>query len=112
MKAGDLTKRAAFQSRIANDDGFGNEEGGWGPVLFTRWCHVLFMRGSEAVIASRLQGRQPVIITVRSDRQTRTIEPEMRCTIDGRAYNIREFPRPSDDRAFLSFLAESGVAEG
>lgn len=112
MKTGDLSRRATFQARVTIDDGYGNQVGGWGPDLFTRWCHVLFMRGSEAVIAGRLQGRQAVIITVRSDTATRGITAEMRCVIDGRAYNVRELPRPTDNRQFLEFMAESGVADG
>lgn len=112
METGKLTNRASFQKRIPHDDGYGNEIGGWGEILFTRWCHVRFLRGGEAVIASRLEGRQQLILTVRSDSHTSAITSDMRCVIDGRAYNIREFPRPSEDRQFLEFLAESGVADG
>jgi len=36
----------------------------------------------------------------------------MRCMVNGRTYNIREYPRPSDDRMMYEFLAESGVADG
>lgn len=112
MEIGDLTKRASFQRRTVDDDGYGNEIGAWSPTLFIRWCHVRFLRGGEAVMGSRLEGRQPVIVTVRNDSDTATVNSDMRCIIDGRPYNIREFPRPSDDRQFLEFLAESGVGDG
>lgn len=111
MFAGQLTYRARFQSRAEQDDGYGNTVSVW-QDLFTRWCNVRFLRGGEAVMASRLEGRQPVIITVRSCSQTRTITSDMRCIIDGRTYNVRELPRLSQDRAWVEFLAESGVADG
>lgn len=119
MRSGNLDRRAAFQSRTEIDDGYGNKVGAWPGELgvpdghnFIRWCNVRYLRGSEAVMASRLQGRQPVIVSVRRDPETDTITPDQRCLIDGRAYNIREFPRPSDNRMYLEFLAESGVANG
>lgn len=111
MQAGQLTHRAKFQRRAQQDDGYGNTVAVWRD-LFTRWCNVRFLRGGEAVLASRLEGRQPVIITVRSCSQTRAIDSDMRCIIDGRIYNVRELPRPSQDRLRLEFLAESGVADG
>ena len=106
-----LRDQAIFERRSNEQDGFGNYIGEWVPA-FTRWCSVNALRGGESVIASRLQGRQPVIVTVRNDPDTDTIEPEMRATIDGRTYNIREMPRLTEDRLYLEFLAESGVSDG
>ncbi|WP_211341190.1 phage head closure protein [Paracoccus methylarcula] len=113
-----MNKRATFQSRTQVDDGYGNKVGAWPGEQgvpdgydFIRWCNVRYLRGGESVMASRLQGRQPVIVTVRKDPSTDTITPDMRCLIAGRAYNIREFPRPSDNRLYLEFMAESGVAQ-
>lgn len=109
--AGKLDRRVTLSRRVEQSDGFGNMVGEWTPA-FSRWCNVRYLRGTEAVMAARLEGRQPVIVTVRKDSETDTIDPGMRATIDGRVYNIRELPRPSDDRLFLEFLAESGVADG
>lgn len=111
MMAGDLRDRATFERRLDELDGFGNTVSRWGQG-FTRWCHVRYLRGSEAIIAARLEGRQPVIITVRKDPQTDLVVPGMRCAVNGRFYNIREYPRPSDNRMTYEFLAESGVADG
>jgi SPP1 family predicted phage head-tail adaptor len=111
MQAGKLRDRVTFQSRRDEPDGFGNVVSTWAGD-FSRWCNVRYLRGSETVIAARLEGRQPVIITVRKDPQTDLVEPGMRCMVNGRTYNIREYPRPSDDRMMYEFLAESGVADG
>ncbi|MFC6197820.1 phage head closure protein [Ponticaulis profundi] len=105
-------KKAEFQSRTEVSDGAGNYVSAWGPTQFTRWCGIHYLRGSESVMASRLTGKRPVILTVRSDEQTASITPDMRCLIDGEAFNIREKPRPTEDRVWLEFLAESGVADG
>ena len=105
-----LDRSGGFQSATAGDDGYGNlVTSGWHDE-FTRPAAARFLKGGEAVMASRLEGKQPVIVTVRADSDTARITPEWRCLIDGRAYNIREFPRRSDNRLYLEFLAESGVA--
>lgn len=103
--------QAIFERRSNVQDGYGNHIGAWVPA-FTRWCSVKALRGGEAVIASRLQGRQPVIVTVRSDPETDQIDPEMRATINGRIYNVRELPRLTEDRLYLEFLCETGVSDG
>lgn len=105
-------ERAAFQAREKVSDGAGNYVSDWGDTLFTRWCSIHYLRGSESVMSSRLTGKRPVILKVRADAQTATITPDMRCVIDGEAFNIREKPRPTDDRVWLEFLAEGGVADG
>lgn len=106
-----LPDRITLERRTEQTDGYGNHIGAWVPA-FTRWCSVKALRGGETVIASRLQGRQPVIVTVRSDPETDQIDPEMRAAINGRVYNVREHPRLMDDRLYLEFLAESGVSDG
>ncbi len=111
MTAGHLDRRADFERRASLNDGYGNTEDAWAPT-FTRWCGVTYLKGGETVMGARLEGRQPVILTVRADPDTQAITPDMRAIIDGRAYNIREFPRPTKDRAYLEMAAESGVASG
>lgn len=69
------------------------------------------MRGGETVIAARLTGRSVMVARVRASTLTRGAKPEWRLT-DARAgtvYNIRDITL-SDDRAYLDFLCESGVA--
>lgn len=106
-----LPDRISLDRRSNEQDGFGNFIGEWAPA-FSRWCAVRALRGTETVLAARLEGRQPVIVTVRSDPETDQIDPEMRATINGRVYNVREHPRLTEDRLFLEFLAESGVSDG
>lgn len=119
MTAGRLTEHYAFQSRQTEDDGAGNEEGEW-ITRFTDRAGRLFLRGGEGVIAARLESRQPVVIRVRNSRRSREITADWR-VVDIRAgndeygqprvvFNIRETPKETDDRLFLEFLAEAGVA--
>lgn len=109
MKPGRMRQRVTFQARAYVNDGFGNQVGTWIDRC-TRWCNVRYLRGSEAVMASRLEGRQPVLLTIRQDTQTAKIAPEWRAMIEGREYNIREPLRPSDDGLHFEMLCESGVA--
>lgn len=111
MGAGQMRDQITLERRSSQADGFGNYIGAWVPA-FSRWCSVKALRGGETVIASRLEGRQPVIVMVRSDPETDQIDPEMRATINGRIYNIRELPRLTEDRLYLEFLAETGVNHG
>lgn len=106
-----LPDRISLDRRSSEQDGFGNFIGEWAPA-FSRWCAVRALRGTETVLAARLEGRQPVIVTVRSDPETDQIDPEMRATINGRVYNVREHPGLTEDRLYLEFLAESGVSDG
>ena len=110
VNAGKLGRRALFQSPEAGRDGYGNEVTGAWVDRFTRWTGVQFLKGGEAVMGARLEGRQPAVMTVRADSETALITPEWRCVVGGRVYNIREFPRLSDDRLSFEFLSESGVA--
>lgn len=109
MKPGKMRQRATFQSRQMVSDGFGNQVGTWIDRC-VRWCNVRYLRGSEAVMASRLEGRQPVVLTFRQDTQTARITPDWRVLIDGTEYNIREPLRPSDDGLHWQLLCEGGVA--
>jgi SPP1 family predicted phage head-tail adaptor len=103
---------AAFEERIEQPDGFGNSVADWVP-RFDERVSIRYLRGSESVIAARLEGRQPVIITVRSHEATRAVSPGWRVKVNGVTYNIREPLRPTDQRKRdLEFLAESGVADG
>lgn len=123
MKAGDLTYRVAFDAPLELPDGSGGVETAWdldGAVV-TR-AHFRFLRGGETVQAARLSGRQPVVVTVRNSAAARTITAawRMRDLNDGllasgdvwtgTVFNVRSGPVPSDDRRWLEFTVESGVA--
>lgn len=69
--------------------------------------------GGEAVIAGRLQGRQPYIVTVRQNSNTRMITPEWRLVDDRdpkRVYAVRTVADPDGKRMWLELLVEHGVA--
>ena len=105
-----LMEFATFQERQESDDGFGNKVGNWVDRFEDR-AGVRYLRGSEAVMAARLEGRQPVVVTIRDSARARSVTPEWRVIIRGIAYNIREPLRPTDQRRrLLECLAESGVA--
>lgn len=106
MTAGKLDYRAAFAEPIKERD----EDGG---VIqryedqFTVWTGVRWLRGGEAVMQSRMQSRSPAILTVRKTPDTERITSEWRVVLDGREFDVKEDPRPSDDRGYLEMLAEA-----
>jgi len=114
MTAGKLFHKVAFLKReMVNPDypyDFGNVVGVW-VKQFTCRAEFVHLRGSETVMAGRLQGRHTQIIRVRRSSNTETIGRDwaVRDTATDTAFNIRDIT-PSNDRAFLDVLAESGVA--
>lgn len=112
LNAGRLWHWLQFETRAEPvDDGYGNTVAGVWIEQFTVHAGVQFLRGTEQVMAARLEGRMPVVLSVRASRNARRITHEWRARDlrTGAIYEIKEPPRPSDDRAFLEMLAESGV---
>jgi head-tail adaptor len=106
--AGDLQDRVAFDQRDEAANEYGSVEGDFAEQ-FEVAAQIRYLRGTEPVIAQRLQGVQPVIIRVRSSTQTRAVDASWRAR-DARAgtiFNIRSVT-PSDDRAWIDFLCEAG----
>lgn len=91
--AGDLRSKVAFQRRkeLVTDqeksNRLGNALGEWETVFECR-ARLQPRLGSEEVVAARLQGKQPYILTVRSSKASRTITPAWR------AYDARAGMRP------------------
>lgn len=110
MSPGDLIEAVAFDALTGTPDGSGGVTQAWQEQFSTR-AAFRYLRGGESVIAARLAGSQPVVVTIRAQDAARQITPEwrMRDTRRGTAYNIRAII-PSDDRKFLEITAESGVA--
>ena len=112
--AGQLNRRLTFQAREAlpGGDGAGNFEAGW-VDQFTVSARVRPSFGSEAVLASRLTGTQPVTITVRRSTSTRGIAADWRA-IDARDGTIYALTSPAmdpaEDGAFLEMMATTGKA--
>lgn len=121
--SGQLFSKVAFDQRIEESDGHGNDRGDF-VERFTRRAGFTFLRGGETVIASRLEGRQPIVVRVRRDSDTLKITPDwrMRDTRNGAwdgeddqrywkgpTYAVRSIA-PAEDRQFLDIMVEGGVA--
>lgn len=112
MTSGNLKHRFRFEQRSDVDDGYGNTKGAW-VAVFTYAAGRRFLRGGETVQAARLEGRQPVVLTIRSSAASRAVTTDWRC-VDARTgeiYNIRTV-NPTEDRKYIDFICESGVADG
>lgn len=111
--AGPLVELVAFDKRASVSDGYGNQVAGDFAEQFQRQAAFVHMRGSEAVIAARLQQRQPVIIRIRADDEALTITADWRArdTRRGTEFNLRTVT-VDPSRAWIEILAESGVAPG
>ena len=86
---GQLREVIAFDRRLTVDDGFGNSVAGF-VEQFTAPAVTTPLKGSEAVIASRLTGVQPYTITVRYSPQTILVDTDWRArdTRTGAIYDI------------------------
>jgi head-tail adaptor len=109
--AGQLRETVAFDERVLVDDGYGNMEGDFTEQFQCR-AGYWWQRGGEMVIAARLEGRQPVEVTVRASTETRRIEPDwrMRDLRTGVSYAVRSVA-PTTDRKWIKVQTEAGVAE-
>lgn len=110
MRAGELRERFEFQERVTSSDGYGNEQGAWA-ARYECNARRQLLRGGEQVMASRLEGRSPAILTIRANNQARLIKTDWRAR-DIRSeeiWNIRSIS-PSERRDFLDLLVERGVA--
>lgn len=108
-----LFHEVAFdQRKETGGDGAGNIEGDW--VERFR-CRVEFiqLRGGEAVLAGRLQGRHSQVIRVRISEHSVLITAgwQARDIRRGTAFNIRDIEF-EENRQFISLTCESGVATG
>jgi hypothetical protein len=112
----------AFDAPAPSADGSGGYENGWSERIAKTAAHILYLRGGENVQAARLQGRQPVVVTVYANPETRQITTDWRCRdlrrervdadtgqLVAGGYNIRAIVETSD-RRFLEITAETGVA--
>lgn len=113
--AGQMDELVAFDRREAVDDGYGNEVSGDWKEQFRQPAEFVYQRGrgSETVMADRLQHRGPMFIRVRVCEATRRIGTEwrMRDVRRGTVYNIRDITNESS-RAVFDMLVESNVNPG
>lgn len=111
--AGQLIELVAFEARAMVDDGYGNEVAGDWAEQFRKRAKFIFLRGSESVMAGRLQGQEAIIVQVWASDQTRQISTDwqMRDVRRGDAFNIRSVEEDKS-RAVIDLLCESNVATG
>jgi head-tail adaptor len=109
MKSGNLYDLVAFDAPTVAPDGYGGTVFGWTEQFVTQ-ANIRFLRGGETVQAARLQGRQPVVVTIRNSTEARNVLPSwrMRDARAGTVYNVRSIVE-TDNRQFLELTAESGV---
>lgn len=116
MTTGMLRERMRFQRRGSGDDGFGNTIAGAGAFEtdFTVWAHLRPLRGSETVLQSRLQGRQPYVVTVRQSSETRAVDPTWQivdANDDTRVFSVNApSTDPDGKRRWHEFLVVEGGA--
>lgn len=113
--AGMLRERVLCQMKGPATDELGNPVPGG-----DKWTTQFSVRagfqpknGGESVIAGRLQGVQPYIVTIRSSNDTRQITPGWRLVDardEKRIFNIRSLADPDGKRQWLELLVEHGVA--
>lgn len=110
--AGKMRDRYRFDQRglDANGDRLGPWDSDNG---ITVWAETKWLKGTEAVMAQRLEGRQPVALVIRDSTTARTITTAFRA-VDvrtGAVFNIVGVS-PSNTRGFIDVLAVSGGASG
>lgn len=110
--AGALNQVVAFQVRSEADDGYGNPITGDFATQFTEPCRMQPKLGSEPVLAARLTGVQPFLLTVRSSVRTRGVTPAWRAVNSrtGAVYNIATVANVDERGAYLEMLVTEGVA--
>ena len=111
INAGNLYDKVAFDAPVSSNNGYGGVVQGWEEAAQVR-ASIKNLRGGEVVQAARLQGKQQVVVTIRSNTTTMMIEPSwrMRDLRTSKVYNIRSIVR-TDDRQWLEITAETGVPE-
>lgn len=101
--AGKLKERVTFQAQEIDDNGdrLGDWEDG-----FTHWARVVMRTRGEVALEQRIQGVQPVEITVLNDSATRDITTAWRALWNGQIFDI-EAIAVSEDRRERVILAQS-----
>ncbi|RVQ49516.1 head-tail adaptor protein [Sinorhizobium medicae] len=109
--SGDLREVIEMQTRELIDDGAGNEQAGPWETVWSAPARIHILRGTEAVMAGRLAGKQTIAITIRWQPEVATLDTTWRA-INGRTgdeFNIRSI-EPDERKAFVNLLVEKGVA--
>lgn len=105
--AGQRRERVTFQQRgaDANGDRLGPWEDG-----FVRSARVVARTRGETALQQRLQGLQPVEVTILRDSASRAVTPAWRMLWNGAPYNIQAVA-PTEDRRELVVLAQADQSD-
>jgi hypothetical protein len=111
--AGQMIELVAFDKREMVDDGYGNIVAGDWEEQFQRRAKFIYLRGSEAVTAARMESREAIIMQVRKSAATMQIAPEWQARDVRRnvAYNIHTVEEDKS-RSLIDLFAETGGATG
>lgn len=109
--AGDLTHKVHCQKRTGGPDGYGNIVTGAFVTQFTVHAAYRHLRGGESVIASRLEGVHPALITVRRSSRTLQITNDWQL-VDARTGTVWAVNDVTheEDRQWITLLCREGVA--
>lgn len=112
MAIGQLRERVAFEVRPMADDGYGNLQAGDFAEVYRCAAQIMPKMGGETVLASRLTGTQPMLVTVRICAALKDIGTDWRIRDlrSGVVYDIRSISNPDEQKRYLEILAVSGVA--
>lgn len=115
MQAGELTVPVEFQAReplAAPGDENGTAIGAW-QLRFTAYAKLVPLRRGESVLAGRLAGVQPYILTIWAQPAADALATDWRVVNrrTGETYNIRTVERDPKGVS-IDCLIEAGVADG
>lgn len=110
--AGAMREKIEFQVKVTSPDEYGNEQTEW-QTQFTAAAELIPLKGSEAVISSRLSGIQPYVLRIRSHSAARSVNTAWRA-IDARnparIFNITSAANIDQKNAYIDMMATQGVA--
>jgi SPP1 family predicted phage head-tail adaptor len=107
----DQRRRITFSKRLLQADDYGNLQTTPFVDQFTLWARVRFLTGNESVIAERLAGHQPAVLTVSRTAKSVQIQTEWRAVDLHDAtlvFNVRAVTPDELNRA-IDLLCEAGV---
>lgn len=105
-----LKEAVVFDCPLSTTNDFGVTEDGWDEHYCCR-AELIYMRGDEAVEASRLGGKAVYKVRIRQSEKAREITPAFRMRDErrGTVYNVREADSITD-RLWVWLIVQSGVS--
>ncbi|WP_054309912.1 head-tail adaptor protein [Mesorhizobium sp. 1M-11] len=108
MTAGQLRELVTLQYATLEDDGAGNEIPTWHDIIVP--ARIRYLKGSEEIIAARLTGVQPIVITIRNGGPAAAVTTDWRAIITRTAETLQIRSKITDERgAWIDLLCQSGV---